>query len=1444
MQPIKCFIKLTLVITLICSFYTSYSQTEANWIGWGNNDYSQISDYMWHETFIAIAAGKEYSLALKEDGTVVAWGSNTEGQTNVPEGLTGVKAIAAKNEHNLALKADGTVVAWGSNRYGLATVPAGLTDVKSIAVGGTHNLALKADGTVVGWGDNSSGQTNIPVGLTNVKAIAAGTAHSLALKEDGTVVAWGANVGAQTNVPADLTGVIAIDGGHDFSLALKADSTVVAWGVDFGAQTNVFEELTGVIAIAAGSYFGLALKADGTVVAWSRGADITGETNVPAGLTDIQAIAAGHYHSLALKADGSIAAWGSNNYGETNVPVGLTYIKELATGFGYTVALKEDGTVVAWGRNDAGKLNVPAGLHDVKAIAAGHHHNLALKTDGTVVAWGRNGEGAADVPEDLDQVTAIDAGYAHSIALKEDGTVVVWGRNSSGQDSVPIDLINVIAIAAGNGHNLALKADGTVVEWGGGNSSGNGAPAGLSNVKAIAAGGDFSIALKEDGTVVVWGAGSDNQSNILAGLTQVKKVVASQGQILALKEDGTLVTWGWSEAAQSEVPSTLNNVKGIAAGLNHSWAWGMLSPEISSTLSELTTQDSIPLTIDFPVRVSGFEISDLAIKNAQVAQLTTIDSIQFQAMLIPNAAGRKRINVSVYIPEGATSNASNSPVDRSNTFSIDYWPTANVIKGRIYQDNSSNCQFDASSDVPFSNYMVRTSPEVFYGMTKSDGTYEILVDTGVFDIEVVLPEIQGLLFTNSCNDSYQVQLDTIHEVIDELDFPLQVTECPILSVSVSSNRRRRCFESYTTITYQNEGFVAAANAKVYLKLPKYVEILSTDQTYSITADSVYVFDVGTLEARTFGRINIQDMVRCESGIVGLDQCTEVWITPANTCLANNSSPSSDWDGSSLAVEGNCISLTQGSRFIIRNLSDHDMTEPSVYRVYEDVNLASSDSFQLASGDSLILQYHPYSGSIRIEVDQPTGHPGNARPQATVTGCHTNIATRTSSANFFEQDDADIARDIDCLPIIDSFDPNDKMATPQGITEHRFVKPETTLDYRIRFQNTGTDTAYTVVVVDTLSTLMDISTLRMGAVSHDYTVELSGEGAPVLTWTFHDIDLPDSTRDEPNSHGFIKFSIAPLEGHPDGTIVHNEADIYFDFNEPIRTNDAWVNYYDTVLVTDNYAFGVDLDLPIPYFTASTATYVNAPFEVTVNINEAVDLDLQAFSVMNASVSHLSGSDQTYSVLVNPTTDGEVAVSLAEGSFADPTGNQNLESNTIRKIYDGTTPSVDWVYDTNHPFEVSASFNEEVTGVLTSSDFEVSGNTVIGFEENGGVYTLKLAAQLGDVHVAIAAGRVTDKAGNTNERIEQTFSITSTPSSELATLTTLAPNPTTGKLSVEFPWAERGIKTIQVIDLVGHILDEYQTTDERIHVNTHQFEAGTYILRIIASGQTVTKLFVKQ
>lgn len=171
---------------------------------------------------VSVAAGWDWSLALKRDGTVWAWGDGSYGQLGdgrlgpgvysvrpvQVQNLTDVVAVAAGHNFGLALKRDGTVWAWGEDAKGIMGTGAtgnqatpvqvqGLAGVRAIAAGWSHALALVSDGRVYHWGNICDGFNRVPrrmQGLDDVAAIAAGVWDaSFAVRSDGTVWAWGRN---------------------------------------------------------------------------------------------------------------------------------------------------------------------------------------------------------------------------------------------------------------------------------------------------------------------------------------------------------------------------------------------------------------------------------------------------------------------------------------------------------------------------------------------------------------------------------------------------------------------------------------------------------------------------------------------------------------------------------------------------------------------------------------------------------------------------------------------------------------------------------------------------------------------------------------------------------------------------------------------------------------------------------------------------------------------------------------------------------------------------------------------------------------------------------------------------------------------------------------------------------------------------------------------------
>jgi len=127
----------------------------------------------------------------------------------------------------------------------------------------------------------------------------------------------------------------------------------------------------------------------------------------------------------------------------------------------------------------------------------------------------------------------------------------------------------------------------------------------------------------------------------------------------------------------------------------------------------------------------------------------------------------------------------------------------------------------------------------------------------------------------------------------------------------------------------------------------------------------------------------------------------------------------------------------------------------------------------------------------------------------------------------------------------AIDPNDIAVDPEGP-----IDADQVLTYKIRFQNVGNFPVKHVCVEDQLPAELDVNTLEMGSVSHPYRLRVEGQK---LIWSFDNINLPDSIRDEVNSHGFIYFRIKPITGLKHGDAFENSANIFFDSQDPIQTN---------------------------------------------------------------------------------------------------------------------------------------------------------------------------------------------------------------------------------------------------------------------------------------------------
>lgn len=488
----------------------------------------------------------------------------------------------------------------------------------------------------------------------------------------------------------------------------------------------------------------------------------------------------------------------------------------------------------------------------------------------------------------------------------------------------------------------------------------------------------------------------------------------------------------------------------------------------------------------------------------------------------------------------------------------------NFLTGTVYYDQNLNCVNDGEPGFNTQTVTVTDGTNIWNVATEESGAYSILLTDGVYEVSF---NAYNSDVWSTCQDSYTVDLSG--GATEVLDIGVQaLLDCALMEVDVVMPLLRRCFLNAVYVSYCNYGSITAEAAYVDIELdPNMILLLSPNTPQpSSNNGNTYIYDLGDVafgECGTF-RIDVYLDVECNETILGETHCVTGTIFPNQPCEVNPL-----WSGASLDVTGSCDG--EYVNFVIENIGLNDMNQVSSFIVIEDqvMGQAIPEDFLLGAGESVTVTKPANGTTYRVTVNQVPYHPSNSSPSVAVEGCGVDANGEISlgMVTMFNLGDGDGFEDIECMENIGSYDPNDKRAMVQGFGDQNFIYANEQMEYVVRFQNTGTDTAFNIVIKDELSPNFDITSLRPGASSHAYTYSIEDERT--MVFTFENIMLPDSTIDLAGSNGFISYKVDQLLDNPDGTVLENTADIYFDFNAPITTNTTYHEIGSDFVMTSTF-----------------------------------------------------------------------------------------------------------------------------------------------------------------------------------------------------------------------------------------------------------------------------------
>lgn len=482
-------------------------------------------------------------------------------------------------------------------------------------------------------------------------------------------------------------------------------------------------------------------------------------------------------------------------------------------------------------------------------------------------------------------------------------------------------------------------------------------------------------------------------------------------------------------------------------------------------------------------------------------------------------------------------------------------PFNSTLCGSVFVDVNGNGVFD-STDTYLSNQYIAIYGNGFQftALTDSNGNYSVNVPAGTYTISYC-PNNFGAMVTLPIDSSpfcgvyYSVTV-TANQTLCGYNFAIQYTSVTIEgTVFADLNNNGILDVNESGIPYQ---LVSVGAYNAYTNSNGQYSIFIPAGTYSITYSPQGAYAPYALT--TPGSISLN------AGTVG------------STYSGNNFG----------------LNIPPGTTDISVMIFPHTTVTPG-FPAWYDIYICNNGVTPVAANvtmlydPALIFNYaNPTEATLNTTTHTitwvtPVITPGNCETIWVDFDADSALALNVPTLEFVSAypvsgSDIDLSNNTDTVHQVSggSWDPNNKLSIQTNTTDPNkqfvsSVNPNQEIQYTVNFQNTGTGPAVNVVVIDQLSGDLDANSFQLAATSHPCTVTRSGSQ---VNYTFSNIMLPDSGSNQVGSHGFISFKANANSNLTAGTVLSDNASIYFDFNTAVVTGNTHIVMIDPLGVSEN------------------------------------------------------------------------------------------------------------------------------------------------------------------------------------------------------------------------------------------------------------------------------------